>query len=97
MESSGSQTSLTDAENVTIRKEEEEEVLEVEGSPSVEDLLSTLIKQLKGSDWLKEAAEAANAASSAALLDTNDGRGGGDDIQDVIVKKVEEELKKEDK
>jgi hypothetical protein len=98
MESSGSQTSLTDTEKVIVHKEkEEEEVLEVDGSLSVEDLLSTLMKQLKGSDWLKEAAQAANDASSAALLDSNDGRGDGDDIQDVILKKVEEELKKEEK
>lgn len=67
--------------------------MEVDGSLSVEDLLSTLMKQLKGSDWLKEAAEAANAA----LLNRNDGRGDGDDVQDVILKKVEEELKKEEK
>ena len=97
MESSGSQTSLTDTERVIVHKEKEEEVLEVDGSLSVEDLLSTLMKQLKGSDWLKEAAQAANDASSAALLDSNDGRGDGDDIQDVILKKVEEELKKEEK
>ena len=95
MESSGSQTSLTDTEREIVHKEKEEEVLEVDGS--VEDLLSTLMKQLKGSDWLKEAAQAANDASSAALLDSNDGRGDGDDIQDVILKKVEEELKKEEK
>ncbi len=49
-----------------------EDVLNTE-SDSVEDLLTTLMKQLKGSEWLKEATKAAVSQSTSISDNSNDG------------------------
>ena len=62
-----------EAKDVKFVKDVEivEDVLSTE-SDSVEDLLTTLMKQLKGSEWLKEATKAA-ASISTTTSDSNDG------------------------
>jgi len=47
-----------------------EDILNTEND-SVEDLLTTLMKQLKGSDWLKEAAIAAASTTTSTSVSNN--------------------------
>jgi hypothetical protein len=75
-----------------IQKEHENLDEYADGSSTVEDLLTTLMRQLKGSKWLKEAADAASSSSSSV-----DQEGVLNEIKDAIAKQVEVEVEEKEK